>query len=312
LERETKPSSSQQKFLWLKDLLGTLFFVSFFVALLSSRSTTPPKPTQDSNNPKNRDNPSDGQTNKSENIPPATRKIPILTVERTEAPTTQNKPNDKRQQPATQTSQRVQWFMLLITIIYAGITALLWSNASEQSEIEERSWVIFDFNYSDKFKLGEVSSDIWVPFRLVNIGKTPAIKVEGFVVVEELRKGERPAFVNGANHAKKMRASILYPGSDWSQDFPVPELDEGGKSVLVTQPKQREYQSGNIFFIIWGQLEYFDAFHERHWVHFCHAITNNPLEKTTECNEYNTVDTQPHFGWNSVQRTPGRIVRSHD
>jgi hypothetical protein len=198
---------------------------------------------------------------------------------------------DLRNQLLTQTSiKRAAWCTFCAAAVYGGITLLLWLNAQNQLEMEHRSWLVYDPSYSDTMQLGQDNADILVPFRLVNIGKTPARTIEGFVIVEELRKGEHPTFSYRAERATPIRSGILYPGSEYAETTAINEFAEGRKSVVVTGAKRKQFEDGTTIFNVWGRLTYFDVFQQQHWVQFCHAIAQNPSAKTGDCVRYNLVD----------------------
>lgn len=187
--------------------------------------------------------------------------------------------------------KRTAWATCAAAFFYAAITVLLWINARDQVQMENRSWVVFDTNYSDAMQLGINDAEVFVPFRLVNIGKTPAISVDGFVMVEELQKREHSDFIYRADRASPIRVGILYPSLEYAQTTEIGEFTEGHKPVLVTERKRKEFKDGEVVFNVWGRLTYFDAFQQQHFVQFCHAIAQSPTAKTKGCADHNLVDT---------------------
>jgi len=200
------------------------------------------------------------------------------------------KTEDNRQYAVQNSLRWAAWLTFFAAAIYGFITLFLWLNAREQLEMDQRSWLVFDTNYADKMELGGNGANIVAPFRLVNIGKTPARKIEGFVMVEEVNKGQHPTFVKIANRLTPISIGILYPGSEYAHTTYVGEFADDHKAVSVDKTKQREFESGDVVFNVWGRLKYVDIFRDEHWVQFCHAITDEPWGKTKECADYNLID----------------------
>ena len=199
---------------------------------------------------------------------------------------------DQNSQTRIQNSvKRAAWFTFWAAAIYGAITLLLWLNARDQLEMEQRGWLVFDANYSDTIVLGRDNTNVVVPFRLVNIGRTPARTIDGFVIVEELKSGDHPTFTYNIDHVAPIRVGILYPGSEYAQTTEIGEFTGKHEPVLVTGPKRKQFGDGTIVFNVWGRLSYFDVFQHAHWVQFCHAVAQNPSAKTKECVNYNLVDT---------------------
>jgi hypothetical protein len=211
--------------------------------------------------------------------------------------------NENRQYGVQNSLRWAAWLTFVAAALYGFISLLLWMNAREQLEIEQRGWLVFDSNYSDD-KITEglqaTKPDIAIPFRLVNLGKTPIRAIAGFVTVEEHPKGEPPAFRQNSDHITKIRVGIIYPGFDFSHETEVKELVDGGMTVPTSTIKREQFNKGEIVFNVWGELSYVDVFQRAHWVHFCHAITNNPLGKTKECADYNRVE--PSDRWWAIRQ----------
>jgi hypothetical protein len=203
----------------------------------------------------------------------------------------QRKIDQQSQTRIQQSIKRATWATFGAAFLYAGLTFMLWLSARDQLETEQRGWLVFDPNYSDTIVFGPNNSDVLVPFRLVNIGKTPTRTIEGFVIVEELTNSEQPTFSYRADRATPIRVGILYPGSEYDQTTKVSEFSEGHKVVTVTEAKRKKFGDGSVVFNVWGRLTYFDVFQHSHWVQFCHAVTPNPSGKTKGCADYNLVDT---------------------
>src|SRR5580704_1895548 len=195
--------------------------------------------------------------------------------------------------------RRAAWATFLAAFVYGGITFLLWLNARDQLEMEQRSWLVFDPNQSDTLVLGANKAEILVPLRLVNIGRTPARAIDGFVIVEELKSGERPTFIYRKDRATKIEVGIIYPSSELAQTTEIKEWLDGHQPSLVTESKRTEFKQGNTFFNVWGRLTYVDVFHQKHFVQFCHAVAQNPSGKTKECADYNMVDAPNR--WDSLK-----------
>jgi hypothetical protein len=201
-----------------------------------------------------------------------------------------------------QSIKRAAWCTFWAALIYAVITLFLWLNAHDQLVMEQRSWLVFDPNYSDTLVVGADKAKIAIPFRLVNIGKSPARIIDGYVIVDELRKGERPTFVYHEDRATPIRVGTLYPGAEYAQTTEVHEFTDRHNPALWTELQRREYTDKNqtLFFNVWGRLTYWDVFRQKHFVQFCHAIAQDPAGKTNECVNYNLVDSPTR--WDALKR----------
>jgi hypothetical protein len=207
---------------------------------------------------------------------------------------------DRESQRSTQKSiMRAAWCTFWAATFYGVVTVFLWLNARDQLEMEQRSWLLFDPNYSDTMQLGADNTDVSVPFRLVNIGKTPARAINGFAIVEELKKGEQPTFVYYPDRAAPIRSGMLYPGPEYDQTTAINEFTDGHKSVSVTGTKRKQFKDEAVVFNVWGRLTYFDVFQQQHLVQFCHAIAQSPSAKTNGCVNYNLVDAPSR--WPSIK-----------
>ncbi len=152
--------------------------------------------------------------------------------------------------------------------------------------LDEKAWLIFDTDYSDTLKLRK-SEEVSVPIQLRDIGKTPARKIDGFVVVEESKTGDPPRFDKSI--FTPLRAGIIWPG--FPQDTKAREITSERKPVIVTSEKLRQYAEGSLAFVVWGRISYKDIFQESHWVQFCHTISSKPSAHSKQCADYNELDT---------------------
>ena len=208
-----------------------------------------------------------------------------------------SKANQDRHDRIQKSIKNAAWGTFGAAAIYGAITLLLWLNARDQLEMEQRAWLVFDPSYADTIDLGEIGSDVAVPVRLENIGKTPTMAIEGFVIVEELTKDQQPTFIYHTDRATPIRVGILYPGTEYAQTTQASEFSGGHKAVSITDEKGKQFRAGRIFFNVWGRLSYVDIFQHPHWVQFCHAVAQIPSGKTKTCADYNLVDTPSRWAY---------------
>jgi hypothetical protein len=152
--------------------------------------------------------------------------------------------------------------------------------------LDEKAWLMFDSDYSHTAKLrypGEIS----IPVQLRDIGKTPARRIDGFVVVDELEAGAAPTFQEQPHN--NIRAGVIWP--NFPSNTAAKEFTSDGKSVAMTMEKMRRYDRGELVFAVWGRINYEDVFEKPHWVQFCHTISPQPSAHSSQCADYNQIDS---------------------
>jgi hypothetical protein len=188
---------------------------------------------------------------------------------------------------------------LVVLCVYAAYTIKIYrankkaADAAKESShtsavtmrLDEKAWLIFDTDYSDRLKLRK-SEEIFVPIQLRDIGKTPARKIDGFVVIEELKTGDAPRFDKSI--FIPLRAGIIWP--EFPQNTMAMERTSEKKPVIATSQKMDQYAKGDLAFAVWGRITYEDIFHESHWTQFCHTISSKPSAHSKQCADYNEID----------------------
>jgi hypothetical protein len=189
----------------------------------------------------------------------------------------------------------------------AKAAAIAAQKGVEQSEksfrLDQRAWVMPFSNGTPTFVGG---ANITFPFGVTNTGKTPAVNVDGDVVVALLTKNERPQFVytqHSGHPLYKIKGGLVFPNQpQTTQNYAVLEhgkevIKRKAKTVLLTLALKDELTRGDeSWIVVHGQINYGDVFGVPHWVHFCWVATfpgtmDRPLQPgKRECSAHNGVD----------------------
>lgn len=189
----------------------------------------------------------------------------------------------------------------------------------QQMKMDERPWL--EFEEGDGKITFTVDEAISLPVRFTNIGRTPALKIEGLACVEIVPVGHDPDFAKwDSGISMKMRkdesfpkryetklagapcnwikTTIIYPRGKRELSFGRVRLNDTGKAE--DDPlRLHEFNSlthSTAYFSIYGQIWYWDVFGVRHWTKFCGSKTfNGSPSQSSKCVDYSDVDhNQPN------------------
>ncbi len=154
---------------------------------------------------------------------------------------------------------------------------------------------------------------IIVPIRIRNTGKTPALDITAYFLiqlatidgdlpflpepgVERRVHKNRPKSLRPLKPATRATATVrrIGTGAIFPESFTEASLNratlENGKELPLplTLPEALEIARGKVLIYVIGRVEYFDEFGISHWTDFCHPTSDAPENRL--CAEYNAAD----------------------
>jgi hypothetical protein len=141
---------------------------------------------------------------------------------------------------------------------------------------------------------------ITMPIRLINTGKTPALRVHGPIVVNLLREDEEPDFNYTSGHHPHYTVAGQDILTNLPQDLPFAVLpghvepSEPITQILVTEKIKKQIERGELYIVVHGEITYDDVFGVTHWTRFCNYAHNvvgfREKSVANTCGPYNDVD----------------------
>jgi hypothetical protein len=148
---------------------------------------------------------------------------------------------------------------------------------------------------------------IRLEIRVTNVGKTTAEKILATLIVQYVKKGEKPILSpkkggrivfseekkKGALPATSWIKATLYPNEVSQVSF---SRSRWGKSGVVeddpiTQVEKTELDKGNAYILLMGEVWYSDVFGFRHWTKFCGTSDGQlDLSVAKKCVAFGEVD----------------------
>jgi hypothetical protein len=162
----------------------------------------------------------------------------------------------------------------------------------QQMRVDERAWMNVGVGLAPLID----GQPIFMPVRLVDSGKTPAIKAKGTVIVNLLNTGTDPDFSFKAGHPRyNFDVGFIAPNQPQTIQWAVLPEYLPVSDVLVqtlTTPAIRQGMSdGSMYIVVHGKITYTDIFGGRHWMTFC-ALAENAKPSGTgseKCASYNKL-----------------------
>jgi hypothetical protein len=175
-------------------------------------------------------------------------------------------------------------FFSLVASIFALIVLY---NQLYSMRIEQRAWIKIE--YTSTFM--EENKPLVVDLLIKNVGKTPAKRIEAIFKVKIVKKDESPdldlngmtfrAFSGILNQDGTIPGHI--PMGEEKADLPNPPL--------LTKNEIAAFQAGEVYFVVFGYVKYFDVYNISHWIDFCNWKTGRPGDYSSmKCVKYNNVD----------------------
>jgi hypothetical protein len=153
---------------------------------------------------------------------------------------------------------------------------------------------------------------LYVPFEIVNTGKTPALALAGFVFINLLLRDSAPDFsyvpISGGDHSwpphwhTTLSPATLFPDRPASYFLAVVDLPEKQprnirefKSVVPTPQMLDDLKAldGKYWIVAHGKITYNDVLGINHWFTFCWSASGTNfemLDAQRKCAAYNGID----------------------
>jgi hypothetical protein len=161
---------------------------------------------------------------------------------------------------------------------------------------DQRAWMVAKI---DGAKEIEISKAYTVTGQFINTGKTAARSVLIRYVVGRVKNGEDPIFSYGVPHEGIDPGQVV---PNRAIEFRAHEVQRDPTSgelipISLTADDFSTFSQMQWFFVVYGTIDYLDAFGVPHWTHFC--IWQATAESTTQrvghwtarkCTDYNDAD----------------------
>lgn len=209
---------------------------------------------------------------------------------------------------------------ILAVVAYTIVSYNNWQDQADATSAAARQAELSRTGLNETVKQFRISGRAWIkveipPFqfesgkamfanlKLVNIGKTPANKIEGDIQLDLFFKGEKFSAKYGEKTGfagYRIGQNVLIPGDAY--EMPLAFLEHGthdAQSVKPTNEIMQKIGSGEALPIVYGNLTYFDAFGARHKLRFCKRLlvsgliageTEGLAGNFPECGNYDYAD----------------------
>jgi hypothetical protein len=164
----------------------------------------------------------------------------------------------------------------------------------KQLTVDQRAWVGPSQLNTVVYKEGKRKSLIEGPvmkggcvfsaeIKLINSGKTPALKLRSYMIAKNLKKGEKLT-ITKPEEDKWLKESnwVLQPNTTY-------KIDMTSANMIPSQSDIISFETGDKVFHLVGMAEYNDIFGNNHFTRFCYYLLPD-LSGFTCCPYYNETD----------------------
>jgi hypothetical protein len=186
----------------------------------------------------------------------------------------------------------------------------------KQTRWDERPWLRLRFAGEENQGFHPVVSfsrfqPVSIPSEFMNVGKSPALKIQAAVIVEIVPMGQDPALPEdkqdisrpgqaaprgtvfiGTKTGGEFLSGVIY--SNQPAGFNATRVQYKNGSVIpwtLGDDEFKDLQGQKAFIAIWGKVWYSDVFGIEHWAKFCSVTGIDPQLKNRRCAEYNDADS---------------------
>jgi hypothetical protein len=208
---------------------------------------------------KQRTEPQDAAAKKND---PAERKVLFVPEVK---PTPSNSSESKKPWYKTLDGWKVRLELIAIPFVigYAVITFFQWRDLRHNFEVDQRAWLKVDVGMP-----ATLSQQAPVVVTVRYVGKSPALKLFGGVIVQVVDAKSAPAFPPGKAELRNVLVNMLFP-SDLTTftSGRTPNNPDGTLRALIDDEMQG-LAAGNTYLAAFGIIAYQDQFGD-HWTRFC-------------------------------------------
>lgn len=153
----------------------------------------------------------------------------------------------------------------------------------------QRAWIVVSVNRSITF-----TGPVGIEIQLDNLGITEAKKLDGFAAIKMVKKSEIPDLTE-KGWKTHLDLNVLVP--KFHKTIRIQAYKgkrEEGPQPLLTTDIAKGMKDGSMSMLIYGTLNYVDAWQTSHWTKFCDSIgAYNPGPKNPCADYTQTDDNEP-------------------
>jgi hypothetical protein len=133
---------------------------------------------------------------------------------------------------------------------YAFITYFQWRDLNDHFRVEQRSWIRIQFNFPDD--LTQIPQPFYVPIRVINDGKSAALRTVVDTVIELVDSTKRPTFNMNPVHHQTIVPMLFPTNIDASPAY----LYDAGKTRSLTPTEIDDLITGKSYIAVFGNVLY--------------------------------------------------------
>lgn len=182
-------------------------------------------------------------------------------------------PRNQAQQPPRPRSTVGEIVMAVFVGATVVIYIVLTCVSVRTMHVDQRAWI-----------KPEIGGGNFIPNKVItakvgyrNIGKTPALSIEGIMRLEIIDPQQSPTFTY-PEPREVFNVKVLYPNELESIEVPAVEESPNGKpiGILQTPDLMKEMDTGQVAVVLYGSWTYLDDFNDAHWGRFCSFNWKSP------------------------------------
>jgi hypothetical protein len=204
---------------------------------------------------------------------------------------------NERKEDDSQHKKQLRWTKIGAGLLFAytTLTFFQWRATLNVMHADQRAWII---PTQDNAVLAE-GQPIGQMFRYINKGKTPARRVVSEFVMISVHENDKLSFDYGTSRSSFSHIGAVFADVHIDQGVPLLAESASGQlqQVLYQGDIEKAFKGGQIMFLVYGKIDYWDVFGTHHWVHYCTmTFAVNGLSHSSpvsrQCSAY--TDTDDH------------------
>jgi hypothetical protein len=175
-------------------------------------------------------------------------------------------------------------------------------SAEKQIRQDQRPWLYINPKDTQQANFDVLpEKGVSLELKITNFGKTPALRVKAQLILEKLLITQQPTFKVPGN---QVTTGAIFPTD--SPPIVVSWLGRPNRNgddpppAIVSPDDFKDWETGKIYFAIYGRVEYWDIFGVGHLTHYCAAraapVPNLKLETKNCIEKYNEADGNVEVG----------------
>ena len=196
--------------------------------------------------------------------------------------------NAQAQQAATDAVEAGKNVQKQIEIAQASVKAI-----QKQMRQDQRAWLQLGLLEDESTTTYEPDKPMEIPLKIVNVGKTPALRLVYAAEVEIVPKDQAPtlkySYFHGTNGMVYRDKSIHLT----AQTNATNRKQERSDVRPLGRKDYADLSTGRAYVVYFGKVDYWDIFGVKHWTHFCGWKMPVPVGESVpakKCSDYNGAD----------------------